>query len=680
MPDYRESIRMLSGIGPKKAELFAKLGVTTIADLLRLYPRTYEDRTKIVSIASLEVDTPACFVASIIRDPQTHRIPKQGQRTLELTKVSVADHTGRLNLTFFNSAYTAQKLRRGETYCFYGSVTGDHLGFAMINPLFEPLDAPGKVTRCIVPVYPLTAGLTNKVVLQAVRQALLQYPQEETLSPEIRQRYRLCGRMEALRQIHEPTDAIGLEQARRRLAFEEYFRYSAALSMLRAQRQRHTTEPLDTSIAEDFFTALPFSLTAAQSRVIAEIFADFRSGIPMSRLIQGDVGSGKTMIAAAAAYCVAKNGRQTALLAPTEILAHQHFERLSPLFSKLGVTCTLLTGSMTGHQKALNRAEIAEGNTAVVIGTHALLTETTSFARLGLVIADEQQRFGVTQRAALQGKGDLPHLLLLSATPIPRTLALILYGDLEVSIVDELPPGRQPVESFLVDERYRKRLNGFIRKQAQEGHQTFIVCPAIEEGESESLKAAEVWAQTLAGQVFPTLRVALLHGRMKGAEKEAVMRAFANGEYDILVATTVIEVGVDVPNATLMVIENADRFGLSQLHQLRGRIGRGAEKSYCILVSDNQNAETRARLKALCATADGFRIAEEDLKLRGPGDFFGSRQSGLPMIRAGMLNTDVELVRQAREAAAEAIASEEPLERSLAEEIQTFLERGATLN
>ena len=656
MAHLTDSILTLPGIGPKKAALFAKLGVETLEDLLRHYPRDYEDRTKLLPIASLEPEQPACFIASVVTNPQTHRIPKPGRKQLELTRLCVADHTGRLNLTFFNASFVSDKLRRGETYCFYGTLTGDYLGYAMTNPLFEPLDSAGELTRCIMPIYPLTAGLTNKAVLQAVQAAMARCAPEEALPEELRRRYDLTDAATALKEIHTPSSQDALEQARKRLIFEEFYIFSAALALVRTRRKIHSVRPFDTEKAKPFYAALPFRLTGAQSRCIEEIFEDFRSGRPMSRLVQGDVGSGKTMVAAAAACCAIRNGKQAALMAPTEILAKQHFDRLEPLFSSLGLRSLLLTGSMTPAQKKRCREAIAEGAADLIIGTHALLTEATVFSDLGLVIADEQHRFGVAQRAALLEKGQQPHLLIMSATPIPRTLALILYGDLDVSIIDELPPGRQPVESFLVDERYRARLNGFIRKQAEEGHQTFIVCPAIEESETESLKAAEQWAETLAKSVFPNLRLALLHGKMKGTEKEAVMTAFAAGEYDILVSTTVIEVGVDVPNATLMVVENADRFGLSQLHQLRGRIGRGGAKSYCILVPDNHNEETRGRLKALCATTDGFQIAQEDLKLRGPGDFFGSRQHGLPVFRMGNLAQDLSVLKEAQEAAAQTIA------------------------
>lgn len=674
-----DSIRVLPGIGPKKAELFAKLGVQTLGDLLRLYPRDYEDRTKIMPISSLEVGAPACFVASVVTTPQTHRIPKPGQRTLELTKVSVADHTGRLNLTFFNASYAAERLNRGETYVFYGELVGDFLGYAMNNPLFEPLNSSGNVTQCIVPIYPLTAGLTSKQVSTAVQHAMRACRVEERIGEEIREEYGLCGAEVALQEIHVPSSMEALEQARRYLIFEEFYIFSAALSLLRAKRSERRTMPFVTEAAP-FYRALPFELTGAQKRVISEIFDDFRKGIPMSRLVQGDVGCGKTMVAAAAAYVAMKNGKQVALMAPTEILAKQHFERLAPLFADLGLNTALLTGSMKVSEKKSCREALASGENNLVIGTHALLTEATIFRDLGLVIADEQHRFGVGQRAALLSKGEQPHLLIMSATPIPRTLALILYGDLEVSVVDELPPGREPVESFLVDERYRARLNNFIRKQAEEGHQTFIVCPAIEESETESLKAAEQWAQTLKDYVFPNLRVALLHGKMKGSEKEAIMQAFASGEFDILVSTTVIEVGVDVPNATLMVVENADRFGLSQLHQLRGRIGRGKAKSYCVLVSDTRSSETLQRLKALCKTTDGFRIAQEDLQLRGPGDFFGSRQHGLPVFRLGNLATDLSLLKSAQDAAAKTVGRNRALPPSLQKAVTELLAQEASLN
>ena len=679
MAQLTDSIRLLLGIGPKKAALFANLGISTLGDLLQHYPRDYEDRTRLVPIIDLEQGVPACFLASVISNPQTHSIPKPGGKRLEVTKVTVADHTARLHLTFFNSAYTVSKLIRGEQYCFYGALEGDYLGYGMTNPLFEPLDSTGNLTRRIMPIYPLTAGLTNKAVSQAVQLAMERCHPEDFLPEDVRQRQYLCDYGYALRQIHAPDSQEALEQAKKRLIFEEFYIFSTALALLRSKRCLRRTEKMDTGNMAGFYDALPFRLTGAQMRCIGEILGDMAAGRPMSRLVQGDVGSGKTMVAAAAAYCAAKNGAQTALMAPTEILARQHYEGLKPLFGALGIRLCLLVGSMTPKQKKECREQIAAGDYDLVIGTHALLTETTVFHNLRLVIADEQHRFGVAQRAVLMEKGQQPHLLIMSATPIPRTLSLILYGDLDVSIIDELPPGRQPVESFLVDERYRARLNGFIRKQAQEGHQSYIVCPAIEDSETESLKAAETWIQTLRDSAFPDLRLALLHGKMKGSEKEAIMTAFAAGEYDILVSTTVIEVGVDVPNATLMVVENAERFGLSQLHQLRGRVGRGKAKSWCILVSDVKEPQTRQRLKELCATTDGFKVAQTDLKLRGPGDFFGARQHGLPLFRVADLVQDLSILKDAQEEAAHTVASQR-LPEALLQAVEALLKDGYSPN
>ena len=415
---------------------------------------------------------------------------------------------------------------------------------------------------------------------------------------------------------------------------------------MRASREQKAVAPYQNGDLSAFFTSLPFALTGAQRRAVREILSDIQSGKPMNRLLQGDVGSGKTMVAAAAAYLAVQNGQQAALMAPTEILAEQHFKGLSKLLTPLGVRVKLLTGGMTAKEKKEVREAMASGEADLIVGTHALISESSAFARLGLVVADEQHRFGVAQRSALAAKGTATHLLVMSATPIPRTLALIMYGDLDVSVLDELPPGRQKVDTFLVGEKMRARINAFIRKQAEEGHQSFVVCPAVEEAEELDIKAASVWAETLQQTVFPDLRVALIHGQMKSSQKEAVMADFVAGKADILVATTVIEVGVDVPNATLMVIEDADRFGLSQLHQLRGRVGRGNAKSNCILTSRSTNSETLARLKALCNTNDGFQIAEEDLRLRGPGDFFGSRQSGLPIFRVANLACDLKTLKK----------------------------------
>ena len=682
MARLSDPITILKGVGPARAKQFANLNIFTLRDLICHFPRGYEDRTKIVPIEKLQVDLPACFQAMVMNTPRTSHIRKG----LDLTKVQVADHSGRLNLTFFNNKFAAEQLQYGKEYIFYGAVSGDFIGYNMTNPIFESMESAPMTTRRILPIYPLTAGLSNQVLLKTVRQAMAVCdPPPEILPESVRTQYGILPAERAYQAIHEPNSMAEAELAKKRLIFEEFFVFSAGLALMRAARAEKKTEAYADTDLTAFYGALPFRLTGAQRRAIEEILRDFQKGAPMNRLVQGDVGSGKTMVAAAAAYCAIQNGRQAALMAPTEILAEQHYQSLGRLLSPLGIRTELLTGSMTVKEKRLVRERIASGEAQLIVGTHALLSDTTSFQNLGVVITDEQHRFGVGQRAKLSAKGTDPHLLVMSATPIPRTLALLMYGDLEVSILDERPPGREDVDTFLVGESYRPRINAFIRRQVAEGRQCFIVCPAVEENEELGIKAATVWADTLQQTVFPDLRIALLHGQMRGAEKEEAMASFARGEADVMVATTVIEVGVDVPNATLMVIEDADRFGLSQLHQLRGRVGRGSTKSYCILTTHNRNPETIQRLKALCKTTDGFKIAEEDLKLRGPGDFFGSRQSGLPAFRVADLSFDLETLKQAQQASADWInaygASDLPEAKALRERIgELFLRAEGTMN
>ena len=682
MAKLTDPVTILKGIGPTKAKQFANLNIFTLGDLICHFPRGYEDRTKLVPIEKLEPDVPACFRAMVMNTPKTAHIRKG----LDITRVQVADTTGRLNLTFFNNRYVSDQLQYGREFIFYGAVSGDFIGYNMTNPVFESMDSQPMTTRRVLPIYPLTAGLSNAAILKAVRQALqICDPPAEIIPAQVRSQYGILPAERAYYAIHEPASMAEAELAKKRLIFEEFFVFSAGLSLMRASRAEKKTERYVNLDLTPFKAALPFTLTGAQQRAIDEIIADFAKGAPMNRLVQGDVGSGKTMVAAAAAYLTANNGRQAALMAPTEILAEQHCTSLSRLFEPLGLRVGLLTGSMTVKEKRLMRESIVDGQIDLAVGTHALLSEATQFNDLGLVITDEQHRFGVGQRSKLSSKGKDPHLLVMSATPIPRTLALLMYGDLDVSIINELPPGREAVDTFLVGESYRARINAFIRKQVAEGHQCFVVCPAVEENEDLGIKAATVWAQTLQQTEFPDLRIALLHGQMKGAEKEAAMASFARGEADVMVATTVIEVGVDVPNATLMVIEDADRFGLSQLHQLRGRVGRGKAKSYCILTSHNKNQETLMRLKALCKTTDGFKIAEEDLKLRGPGDFFGSRQSGLPTFRVANLSYDLQTLKDAQAASAQWIdaegTSDSPEAIALRERIgELFLRAEGTMN
>ena len=647
-------VSALRGVSTVRAGLFAKLGVHTLYDLLTFFPRDYEDRTRFLDIAQLQPDEPACFEAMIVSSPRVAHIRKG----LDITRVQAADATGRLTLVFFNRPYLADSLHYGESYRFYGTLNAD--GSAQVtNPVFEPTERAGTVTGRLFPIYSLTAGLSNKVVIQCVQQALDACCEllPELLPQSVCAEYGLCDAQSAYRAVHTPLSLEALNAARRRLVFEEFFVFSAGLQLVRSERRVQHAVVIVPDALPEFYAALPYRLTAAQEKVLGQITQDLASGTPMNRLVQGDVGSGKTAVAAAVAFLAARSGVQTALMAPTEILAEQHYKTLTALLAPLGVTVALLTGSMTAAQKREVKARLADGAVQVAVGTHALITADVEFTALGLVIADEQHRFGVAQRARLSGKGESPHLLVMSATPIPRTLALIAYGELDVSTIDELPPGRQPVETFLVDENYRKRLNAFVQKQCDEGGQVYIVCPAVEESELESLKSAEVWAQTLQAAVFPQLRVGLLHGKMKAGDKEDVMARFARHEIDVLVCTTVIEVGVDVPNANLILIENADRFGLSQLHQLRGRVGRGARKSYCVLVSSTKNPDTLERLKTLCRSSDGFAIAQKDLALRGPGDFFGSRQHGLPLLRAAALDMDLQTLEQAQQAAAQALGA-----------------------
>lgn len=650
--DMERPIQMLPGIGPARAARLQKLGLETADDLLRWFPRQYEDRRTVYPVEGAPVGEKCCVAAVVVEAPRTTRITK-GR---EVTRLRAADDSGMLYLTFFGQSYVRTALQVGQSYVFYGTVEGTQRRKGMTNPVFEP-EQRRQDTGRIMPIYPLTAGISNHLLASAVAWCLEQPWAEwpEDLPQTIRQRYRLATRTYAVRIAHFPPSWEELAVARRRLVFEELFYFSIGLALLRQRRTAEVGIRCANGDLRGFYALLPFQLTGAQRRAAEDAARDLTRGVPMNRLLQGDVGSGKTVVGAACVWLMAQNGYQSALMAPTEILAQQHAQTLQTLLAPSGIRVGLLTGSLRAAEKRKVYDAMSTGAVDLVVGTHALLTDGVTFANLGLVITDEQHRFGVNQRAALAQKGGAvrPHMLVMSATPIPRTLALLLYGDLEVSIIDERPPGRQNVDTFLVGEALRQRMYGFVRKQVQEGHQVYMVCPAVEEGQEggQDLKAVTTYAQTLQTKIFPDLRVGLLHGKMKGKDKEAVMAAFAAGEIDILCATTVIEVGVDVPRATLMVIENAERFGLSQLHQLRGRVGRGDAKSYCVLVSSHQGKETRQRLKALCATNDGFQIAEEDLKLRGPGDFFGQRQHGLPQLQLADLVEDVQVLQEAKEGA-----------------------------
>ena len=664
--DRDTPVQDFPGVGAARAKGLAKLGIATAGALLEHYPRQYEDRSVRADIAHAPADRPVCITAMVAGEAKLSRIRKG----LELVKVRVVDHSGQMELTFFNQAYVRQALSVGASYCFYGVAEGTGARRRMTNPVFEP-EGAGRSTGRIMPVYPLTAGISNNLLAGMVERALASDAAEieELLPAEIRRDYGLATGRYALHNIHFPEDWQALAAARKRMAFQEFFLFSLGICLLRSRRDGARGHKLEPQPVERFKRLLPFVPTGAQQRAMEEILADVTSGRAMNRLVQGDVGSGKTVVAAWAGWLAVQNGGQAAMMAPTEILARQHYATLSGLLETAGVRVGLLVGSMKAAEKRAVYAALKGGEIDLIVGTHALLSAGVECKNLTMVIADEQHRFGVGQRAALAGKAEgacAPHVLVMSATPIPRTLTLILYGDLEVSILDELPPGRRAVETFLIGEDKRARMLGFVRKQVEEGRQVYIVCPMVEEGEEEnslSLKAATDYAQELKKNIFPDLRVGLIHGRLKAREKESVMEAFGAGALDVLVSTTVIEVGVDVPNASLIIIENAERFGLSQLHQLRGRVGRGAHQSYCVLISSHTDPDTRARLKALCDSTDGFKIAEEDLRLRGPGDIFGARQHGLPLMRMATQVEDLVLLEQARKAAGQLLTEDPGLTR-----------------
>ena len=660
MPALEDSIRFVKGVGPKKAALFEKLHIRTLRDALETYPRDYEDRTKITPIADIAEDGKYAVRAVVGTEPKTTHIRKG----MTLVKCTIFDESGSLPVTYFNNPYAAALLHVGQEYVFYGRVQFNGHTRMLVSPQSEKVSPDAEHPGRIVPVYPLTAGLTQRDMTRVTEAALDAVPGDwpDPLPEVLRARCNLPDAADALAAIHRPQSAQDVTDARRRMVFEELFLLCCGLQQLKERRKaenRIAFERISQS-TWDFWDCLPFMPTKAQIRAIEDICEDCASGRPMNRLVQGDVGSGKTIVAAALCALAAKSGFQAAFMAPTEILAAQHAEKLAPLLEKLGITCTLLTGSMSAAQKRAALAAIESGAAQVVIGTHALIQQSVTFHQLGAVVADEQHRFGVAQRAALSAKGQTPHVLVMSATPIPRTLALILYGDLDVSVLDEVPPGRQPVETYAVGENMRKRITAFIDKQIGQGGQVYVVCPLVEEGEM-NLKSAEQHAVDLQ-KALPHRRVAVLHGRMKSAEKERVMQAFAAQEYDILVATTVIEVGVDVPNANLMVVEDADRFGLSQLHQLRGRVGRGTRQSYCIFFGADKGQTARERLKILCKTNDGFEVARADLSQRGPGDFFGRRQHGLPALHVADPIADLALMQSAREEAEQILQADPQLE------------------
>lgn len=684
MAELTTDIRYVKGIGEQRAKSLKKLGIECLRDLISYFPRAYEDRREVRCISSLMPEETVTVKALVTAPPRLSHIRKG----LDLVKLKISDDTGSMPVTFFNQSYIKDSLKEGETYYFYGKTGGIGNRPEMTNPIFERESEAGKTTCSIVPVYQLTAGVGQKVIINSVLQGLEAcrdvFP--DHIPDSVRNKYELAQVRFAYHNIHFPRDFESLEISRKRLIFEELFVLAASLRVMRGQRGGRPGLKMEKKDLSPFFGALSFKPTGAQTRAITEILKDMADGGLMSRLVQGDVGSGKTIVGAAAAYFVYLNGYQSAFMVPTEILAEQHMSTLSGLLKPLGMRVGLLTGSLKAKEKREVRELISQGYYDLVVGTHALISEELEFNNLGLVITDEQHRFGVNQRSALSGKGQNPHVLVMSATPIPRTLALIIYGDLDISVIDELPPGRQEVDTFSVGENMRQRIYNFTKKLVGEGRQAYYVCPMIEEAEDASasasasgIKAVKDYTKELK-KVFPGLNVELVHGKMKQKEKEQVMGAFATGDTHILVSTTVIEVGMDVPNAALMVIENAERFGLSQLHQLRGRVGRGEHKSYCVLFSSSDSQDARARLDTMCKTGDGFKIAEEDLKLRGPGDFFGSRQHGLPEMKIADLSYDMDILKTAQNAALELVEDDPKLKKPENRQLRERIEEVFSLN
>ena len=672
-------VRYLKGVGPKTAERFEKLGIVTLADLLCHYPRRYIDFSRPYSIAEAPPDTECVVKAEVFTKPAGRILP--GGRRME--RITAGDDVSSLEITWFNNPYATQKLELGQEYYFEGIVTGGMLRRQMVNPQVR---TAAQITAApFEAVYPQTEGLSSTVIAKCIRQLL---PHAELLPDplpeEMLKKYRLLSKADAVRAIHCPATEEEAFAARRRLIYEELLVLQLGIGRMKNRGSASTGAPMQRLDPAPFWASLPFSPTGAQRRAVDEILTDLSGSTSMNRLLQGDVGSGKTLVAAAAIWACIRSGYQAALLAPTEILAAQHAENLNRMLAPFGMRVALLTGGMKAAARRTTLAAIRSDEADLVVGTHAILSEGVEFARLGLAVVDEQHRFGVRQRGMLAEKAANPHLLVMSATPIPRTLGLLIYGDLDISILDELPPGRKPVKTRCITGKKRRDLYGFLDREIGAGRQVYIVCPAIEDTPDGGLNAVKSYYEDIAKALLPDRRVGLMHGKLKPKEKAAVMDDFKAGRLDALVSTTVIEVGVDVPNATVMVIENAERYGLSALHQLRGRVGRGAAESWCFLVSDNTAESVQKRLKFLCSTSDGFAVAQFDLETRGPGDFFGSRQHGLPTLQIADLMNDTRTLHAAQAEAAALLAADPLLEATehslLAAQVEQMFTKAGAMN
>lgn len=659
MIDLKQDVQYIKGVGPAKVPLLNSLNIYTLGDLLTYFPREYEDRSIVKKISEVSNDEEVTIQARVVSEISVNRIRKN----MTIIKTIVEDDTGRCTITWFNQTYINKQIKRGEVYKFFGKVSNEFNHVEMKNPVFDAVGV-SKNTGKIMPIYPSTFKLSQTAIRQAIQNALTLINDniEETLPEYLLSEYNLLNLQESLKQIHFPMNNASRMQARKRLVFEELLILQLALLELKGQSEKNKGIKFDKNVKmSDVINSLPFKLTKAQLRVLEEIDKDMESDIPMNRLLQGDVGSGKTVVAMVAAYKAVKSGYQAAIMAPTAILASQHMEEFKKILEPLGIKCELLLGATTAKNKRLILEKLESGEIDILIGTHALLTENVNFKKLGLVVTDEQHRFGVKQRENITAKGNNPDVLVMTATPIPRTLALILYGDLNISIIDELPPNRKKIETYAVTKRMEERVNDFIKKNINEGRQIYVVCPLVEEKEDEEqqedeqkkdLKAVKQWTKIYKEQIFPEYNVECVYGKMKPKEKDEIMQRFKDGQIDILVSTTVIEVGVNVPNASIMVVENADRFGLAQLHQLRGRVGRGQYQSYCILKYDSKCSQIgRERMKTMQETNDGFVIAEKDLELRGTGEFFGTKQHGIPEFKIANLFIDMPMLKSVQSVA-----------------------------